>query len=105
MGLNDELVLAIDHVLRDHRNHDELARGLDCDEWPHNALAHGKVAHDEVINGGLDFHGALARDGQCHVHHGHGYRGEQAHGLQLYQDHGSHAWLHDGLMTHGGRHG
>ena len=71
MGWNDELVLANDRVPRDHRRHDELARGLDCDGWPHDAQA-----HDEVVNGGLDFHGALARDGQCHVHHGHGYRGE-----------------------------
>ena len=76
MGLNDELVLTNDHVLRDHRRHDALARGLDCDGWPHDALAHGELAHGEVVNGGLDFHGALARDGQCHVHHGHGYRGE-----------------------------
>ena len=79
MDLNDELVLANDRKLRDHRNHDELAHGLDCDEWPHDALAHGKLAHDEVSNDVLDFHGALARDGKCHAHHGHGYRGEQAH--------------------------
>ena len=42
MGLSDELVLANDRVPRDHKNHDELARGLDCDEWLHGALAHGK---------------------------------------------------------------
>ena len=65
MDLNDELVLANDRKLRDHRSHDELA--------------HGKLAHDEVANDVLDFHGALARDGKCHAHHGHGYRGEQAH--------------------------
>ena len=74
MGLHDGLVLANDRVLRDHRRHDELARGLDCD-----GRLHGALAHDEVVNGGLDFHGALARDGKCHVHHEHGYRGEQAH--------------------------
>ena len=79
MGLHDGLVLANDRVLRDHRRHDELARGLDCDGRLHGALAHDELAHDEVVNGGLDFHGALARDGKCHVHHEHGYRGEQAH--------------------------
>ena len=74
MGSNGELVLANDRMPRDHRMRDELARGLDCDEQPH-----GGFAHDEVLDDGLDFHGALARDGKYHVHHGHGYRGEQAH--------------------------